>query len=121
MQELQAIIKELTRCSLYQFKYPYDGKYKLMVLYFSPDDYHNYLGFDVEVDPKTNKNILICRMGKFYVDLKKRKLFFDNPDKSVEILNEFFNEFFNKTKHLSTWDTSLLGFIFPTLLKSNGE
>jgi hypothetical protein len=100
MGELQLKLKELESGSLYQLKDLYHENYDLLVLFYSPDDYHQYVGL---VKPHPESGLASgyeCHIGNFYTDPKKEFTFVDNYSNAFVITNITFQELYFKYKKL---------------------
>ena len=107
MQELSAIIEDLNNRSLYKFKCCYDEIFTLKVLYFSPDDYHTYVGFRI------HNETIFCYVGAFYVNKKNNDLFFDNHNITLVIDSKILKKYFNIYKGLRVWNDNILYNLYP--------
>lgn len=103
MKDLQALIKELEVCSLHVFKEHRNARYNFLVLFFAPDDYHSYIGF--------NKNLEVgeisVSVGNFYVNTLNLDLFIDSPSYTFEISEKLYRQAFRKFNTLDVYQPEL--------------
>ena len=116
MKQLSTIIDELEKRSLYKYKCYNDEFFILRILYFSADDYHTYVGFDLK--DKT----IVCKIGAFYVDNKKSVLFYDNERITLEVNKTTYKNCYTAYRDLLIWsnhEINLLYLISETFEKNN--
>jgi tetrahydromethanopterin S-methyltransferase subunit G len=107
MKDLATMIKELEERSLYQFTERRNKVYSFMVLFFAPDDYHGYLGFQI-----TGKKVT-ASIGVFYHDTKKQDLLFDNPTHQVVMDDQEYKKIHKSFREVDTYNKSILSKILP--------
>lgn len=107
MKDLNDVLKELELVTLNRFIDLFDKNLTLRVYYFSPDDYHTYLGFQVKHN-KGEKPTVTCQLGNFYVNKKKQELFIDNPTEVFSVPIEQYKKFYNTIKKIEVWNVYIL-------------
>lgn len=107
MKQLSTIIEELENRSLYKYKCYNDDRFTLRILYFSADDYHTYVGFDLK------NNTRICNVGTFYVDNKNTGLFYDNARMTFEVNKNTYKNYFISCRELISWNNHEILSLYP--------
>jgi hypothetical protein len=112
MSVLQSKIKDLEACSLSVFKEHNHPRYIFMILFFSPDDFHSYIGFRKESDsfveqktPFIERNVSV-ELGNFYIDTLTDKLFIDSPNEVLKTLESEYRQAFKRFNNLDQFRSS---------------
>lgn len=117
MKDLAATIKELEKVSLYCYKDTHNKDYNLIVLFFSPDDYHRYVGLSTTTVDK--KKVFTCSLGSFYVDRSKKDLFIDTPDAVEYITEKTYKQSFTAYRDVENFREAVLSYNFPVWSEIN--